>query len=106
QWQRVEHAGRFKVLMPGLPKETRVPLGPITMVNSLLELEKGHEYGVTYSEGRMPAERRGLPAEQILNDACDGAMATAGRSASEISRTSIQLGAYPGKELMVRDKAR
>jgi choice-of-anchor C domain-containing protein len=49
----------------------------------------------------LPPHRRGLPAETLLNDACDGAMAnTKNQGAVEVSRRSVQLGAYEGKELV------
>jgi hypothetical protein len=59
-------------------------------------------YGLAYTEGLLPPERRNLPAETLLNDACNGSVANAVQmGGQEVRRESIQLGPYPGKQLIV-----
>ena len=62
--------------------------------------DKNSIYAVGYMEGELPPERRNLPPETLLNDACDGSIRnTENQGAVESGRESIQLGPYPGKQL-------
>jgi hypothetical protein len=59
-------------------------------------------YSVGYSPKALPAARRSLPEKDLLNRICDDIVAQgAPRGDEELKRRSIQLGSYPGMELIV-----
>src|SRR5262249_38699306 len=102
-WKAFEGPNRVRAKMPGVPVQNiqSVPggLGLQIVMHSVSDQDS--IYAVGWSEGQMPAERRALPAEKILNDSCDGALATT-RGASESSRKSVQIGPHPGKMMVLR----
>jgi len=72
----------------------------ITMVLHVFQPDKDSFYIVGYMAGELPAHRRGLPVETLLNDGCQGALTNVPGS-QEVSRASIHLGPYPGKQLVM-----
>jgi choice-of-anchor C domain-containing protein len=100
-WQPVEVAGRFKILLPGPSHPITLAAAGMQMTQYNCQPDKDSIYAVAYTLDVLPPNRRGLPAETLLNDACDAAMAnTKSQGAVEVSRRSIQLGPYEGKELI------
>jgi choice-of-anchor C domain-containing protein len=102
RWQPVEVAGRFKVLLPGPSHPLTQSAAGMQMTFHNCQPDKDSIYTVAYTLDMLPPHRRGLPAETLLNDACDGAIAnTKNQGGVEGSRRSIQLGPYEGKELVI-----
>jgi predicted Zn finger-like uncharacterized protein len=102
QWQAFEVEGRCKVLFPGTPHRDVQAVAGMTMVMQSFQPDKNSVYGIGYSEGLLPPNRRDLPAEQLLNDSCDGSAANlANMGGKEVRRESVQLGPYPGKQLVI-----
>jgi hypothetical protein len=104
QWQVLEVPGRVRVLLPGAAQRTAQPAAGLTMVMHMVE-RHDHDsmYAIGYSEGRLPPHRANLPAAVLLNDSCDGATANLKKQGGEeVSQRDIQLGAYPGKEVVYR----
>jgi hypothetical protein len=102
QWKPLEVPNRFKVLFPGQPRRTTQPTFGLTLIAHAYEPNKDVFFGVTYSEGELPPERRALPVETLLSDAYTGAVSNmANMGAKEVSHRSITLGPHPGKETKV-----
>jgi hypothetical protein len=95
----------FAVLLPGTPKkqtkEVKTPQGTLTITTWVLEPEKdGPAYLVSYSE--LPGGPHKLTAEQRLDQARDGAVAsTKGKIQSEKKMT---LQGHPGRDLLILTK--
>jgi hypothetical protein len=107
RWKTFEAPGRFKVSMPGTPQQKSQTLGPVSMVLYLYEYDLSTGFFVGHSEGSLPAQRRALGAEGILDDSCDGALKGIEKDEPvEIRRVSINHGPYPGKLLVVNVKKR
>jgi hypothetical protein len=104
KWQVVEVPGRVKVLLPGPAQRTAQPAAGLTMIMHIVETpDHNSMYALSYSEGKLPPHRVNLPAGVLLADACDGATANLKKQGGEeLSRRDIQLGSYPGKELVHR----
>src|SRR5262249_43644316 len=102
QWQLAEFPGRCKVLLPGAPRRDVKAAAGVTMVMHSAQPDKDAVYGVGYMESPLPPHPRSLPAETLLNDACNGSLANLEQMGGrEVRRESIQLGPYPGKELVI-----
>src|SRR5262249_1549142 len=71
-WRPFQVPGRCKLLFPGSPTQQSQNLGGLTMVMYQVEPDKDSVFGLGYTEGQLPPERRFLPVEQLLNDACNG----------------------------------
>jgi hypothetical protein len=101
RWQFVE-AGGCKVLFPGTPNRQNQSMQGLNFVMLMYQPDKDTVFGLGYTEGPLPPDRRNLPAETLLSDACNGSAANiiqmGGR---EVRRDSIQLGSYPGKQLLM-----
>jgi predicted Zn finger-like uncharacterized protein len=102
KWQALEIPNRIKVRLPGAAKQLKQPISSITMTMHQCLPDNNSFYAVAYTEGLLPENRRGLPVETLLNDSCDGSVANMkAQGGVEESRRSVQLGPYPGKELVV-----
>ncbi|MFO0929126.1 MAG: hypothetical protein U0736_19240 [Gemmataceae bacterium] len=105
EWQLLDVPGRCKVLLPGVPKQQSQNAGGIEMVMHSVDPagDNRASYGIGYSQTGLPPQRRELPVDQLLNDACDGSVARlkSMTECKEVKREDIQLGDYPGKELVV-----
>jgi predicted Zn finger-like uncharacterized protein len=105
KWQVLEEPARFKVRMPGKAQRSSLAVpGPVAMemVQHLVDVDRTTTFIVGYSEGSLPPARRALPADVLLNDSCDGSLAAiAPQKPIEKSRTSVRLGDYPGKQMVV-----
>jgi hypothetical protein len=102
EWDTLEVPGRLKILMPGTARRTEQMAAGASMIMHLCERDKDSVYGVGYNDSAPPPDRLALPAEVLLNDSCEGALAFArDKGGRELSRESIQLGTYPGKELVI-----
>jgi hypothetical protein len=103
RWQPFEAAGRCKALLPGTPERKNQPVvAGMSVVLHMTQPSRDAVFGVGYSEGLLPPERRNLPAEQLLNDSCDGSAANLAKMGGrEVRRESVQLGPYPGKQLVI-----
>jgi hypothetical protein len=92
--------GRFKVLMPGTPKqeqaETESDFGKgILHMNALQEGKT--MYGANYCD--FPAEIKKVPLKKLFDASRDGAVANLeGKRAGE---KDIKLGEYPGREILI-----
>jgi hypothetical protein len=101
EWKEfVSKEGRFKVLMPGAPKqdkaETESDFG-----KGLLHMNVAQAgmaiYGANYVD--FPAEVKKAPLKQVYDSSRDGAVANmAGKLASE---KDVKLGEYPGREIRI-----
>jgi hypothetical protein len=101
-WQPFEAPGRCKVLFPGIPKTESQSIAGMQMVMHSAQPDNDSVFGIGYTEGDLPPHRRNLPAEALLNDSCDGSAANiSNMGGKEVSRRSIQLGNFPGKELVM-----
>jgi hypothetical protein len=92
--------GRFKLLMPGTPKQykldTESDFGKgVLHINTV---EAGETmYGTNYCD--FPAEVKKAPLKQVYDSSRDGAVANLeGKLASE---KDIKLGEYPGREIRI-----
>jgi hypothetical protein len=103
QWKVQEVAGRCKALFPSTPTQKSQALpGGLSLVMHMAEYSKDSVFGFGYTEGALPPHRLALPAETILNDSCNGSVANAASmGGKEVSRESITLGDYPGKQLVI-----
>jgi hypothetical protein len=98
----LEIPNRLRVRLPGAAQQISQPIAGMTMIMHQCRPDKNSEYAVAYMEGSLPAHRRALPVETLLNDSCDGSVANLrAQGGVEESRRSIQLGPHPGKELVV-----
>lgn len=93
----------YKIVLPGtVTTETQSQAG-MTMYLLRAMPSKDAVFGVAVSDGRLPAERRALGAEILLNDACNGSSANLEQmGAVEVARKSINLKDYPGKQLTMK----
>lgn len=92
--------GRFKVLMPGTPKqdkaETESDFGKSVLHMNLARAGKAM-YGANYSD--FPAEIKKADLKQLYDSSRDGAVANLeGKLASE---KDIKLGKHPGREIRI-----
>ncbi len=92
--------GRFKVLMPGTPKqdkaETESDFGKGVLHMNTVQAGKTM-YGANYCD--FPAEIKKTPLKQVFDSSRDGAVANLeGKLASE---KDIKLGEYPGREILI-----
>lgn len=104
EWQAVEVPRQIKALLPGPPRREAMVQAGIQMVTYTTSTSKDAVYAVGYMEGKLPPHRAALAPEQLLNDSCDGAIANMKNmdpDTRELSRDSIRLGEFPGKELVV-----
>lgn len=103
QWQAFEVADRVKARFPGKPDRAVQAAAGMTMVMHSFSPNRDSFYSVGYSEQPLPPARRSLPLAQLLNDACDGAVANAVKMGGghEVRRDDIQLGPHRGKELVL-----
>jgi hypothetical protein len=100
RWQPYAVPGRCKALFPGTPTRRVQNQGIAAAVIYLLEPDKDSTFVIGYSESMLPAHRRNLPPEQVLTDACNGALANlAAQGGREVKREPIQLGPYPGMQM-------
>lgn len=102
QWRALEIPNRVKARLPGTAQQISQPICGLTMIMHQCQPDKNSVYAVAYLEGVLPENRRALPVETLLNDACDGSVANlSAQGGDEESRHSVHLGFYPGKELVV-----
>jgi hypothetical protein len=102
QWQPLEIPNRLRVRLPGAAQQVSQPIAGMTMVMHQCQPDKNSVYAVAYMEGSLPAHRRALPVETLLNDSCDGSVANLrAQGGVEESRRSVKLGPHPGMELVV-----
>jgi hypothetical protein len=95
-------AARFKALFPGEPQMINQHVMGISFTYYQVQPNQDCIYGVGLTDGVLPAARMNLPTEQLLNDSCNGAMANIEKmGGTEVRRTSIKLGEFPGKQLEV-----
>jgi hypothetical protein len=92
--------GRFKVLMPGTPKqdqaETESDFGKGVLHMNTAQAGKTL-YGANYCD--FPAEIKKAPLKQVFDSSRDGAVANLeGELAGE---KDIKLGEYPGREIQI-----
>ena len=93
----------YKVLLPGTVKTQVQNQAGVSMEMLQAMPSKDASFGVAVSDGRMPAGRLNDGAEAILNDACSGSAANLEQmGAVEVSRKSITLQNYPGKQLTMK----
>jgi hypothetical protein len=102
KWQPLEVADRVKVLMPG-PSQLVMQQGAGMVTKThMCQLDPDTAYGVSYSDTALPAFVQN-PADRLLDDACNGATANVKQlNGDEISRKAIELGPFPGKEIVHR----
>jgi len=102
-WREHVDAPYYKVMLPGTAKhETQQHFG-VTM--QLLQSQPGKEavFGVAYSDGKLPPGRLRDGHEIILNDSCNGSVTNLEKmGATELSRKSIKLKDYPGKQVIMK----
>ncbi|HEV3449261.1 MAG TPA: hypothetical protein VG099_31790, partial [Gemmataceae bacterium] len=103
RWQPVEVPNRVKCLLPGPANRVSQPVPGVAGMQMIMyscQPDKDSIYALGYMDGELPAERRNLPVETLLNDACDGSIRNTERQgAVESGRESIQLGPFPGKQI-------
>jgi hypothetical protein len=92
--------GRFKVLMPGTPKQdkfdTESDFGKGVLYMNSIAVGKTM-YGANYCD--FPAEIKKAPIKQVFDSSRDGAVANMqGKLAGE---KDIKLGDYPGREIQI-----
>lgn len=92
--------GRFKVLMPGTPKQNKVEtesdFGKGVLYMNVTLAGKSM-YGANYCD--FPAEIKKAPIKQVFDSSRDGAVANMeGKLASE---KDIKLGEHPGREIQI-----
>jgi hypothetical protein len=92
--------GKFKVLMPGTPKQEKLDaesdFGKGVLHMNVVQLGKTM-YGANYSD--FPAEIKKFPIKQILDSSRDGAVDNLkGKLAKE---KDIKLDKYPGREVQI-----
>jgi len=92
--------GRFKVLMPGTPKqdqaETESDFGKGILHMNVVQAGKTM-YGANYCD--FPAEIKKAPLKQLFDSSRDGAVANLeGKLANE---KDIKLGVHPGREIQI-----
>jgi hypothetical protein len=101
-WQPFEVPGRCRVLFPGPSHRQENNFGTMKLVMHSCEPDKDSVYGIGYTEGQLPPDRRNLPTEVLLTDACNGSAANLeNMGAKEVRREPVQLGPYPGKQLVM-----
>jgi hypothetical protein len=102
EWQALEIPNHLRVRLPGAAQKVTQPVAGMTMIMHQCQPDKNSVYAVAYMEGELPAHRRALPVETLLNDSCDGSVANLrAQGGVEESRHPVQLGPHPGKELVV-----
>ena len=105
-WQEQNLSDRFKVSLPGSPTVSNQQItGEMSMKMLMVSPDQGTFYAAAHSVGQLPPERAALSTEQLLNDSCDGSRETLKQQDSgvkELSRTSVSLDGFPGKELVLR----
>jgi hypothetical protein len=92
--------GRFKVLMPGTPKQTKADaesdFGKGVLYMNVAEAGRTM-YGANY--GDYPAKIKEIPIKQVFDSSRDGAVANLeGKLATE---KDIKLGKHPGREIQI-----
>ena len=92
--------GRFKVLMPGIPKqnqvETESDFGKGILHMNVVQAGKTM-YGANYCD--FPAAIKKVPLKQLFDSSRDGAVANLeGKLANE---KDIKLGEHPGREIQI-----
>jgi hypothetical protein len=104
QWVAVEVPNRFRAKLPGNASVKSEPApGGGTLVMHTVQPDKDSVYAVGYSEGVLPRHRRDLPAEQLLNDACDGMVANTARMGSEeADRFTLDNAPFPAKQIILK----
>jgi hypothetical protein len=101
-WKVVDVPKLCSVSMPGDAKRATQNIAGMDFVMYTLSIGKDAEYAFGYSNSQLPPQRRSLPVEQLLNDACNGSVEnTKAMGTVEVSRTSIALGEFPGKSLVM-----
>ena len=89
--------GRFKVLMPGAPKEQAQAAGPITMKNFMIE-EKDGAYMASFAELPIAANEPDAMTQQRLDGSRDGALRNTNAKLKKESKITLA-GKYPGREI-------
>lgn len=105
QWQTLEVPDRVRVSLPGTAKRTTFRLRELTMIQYWVELDdRSAVYGVAFSEERLPPELKlDMELELLVKSACDNAMGKPRAQGGELlGRQGLQLGPYPGSELVHR----
>lgn len=101
QWHTVQAAGRFTVQFPS-PAQQSIEPGIAAVVMYKTDPTRDPFCGAGYSQQPLPAHRLQLPADQLLEDACNGGVASARQKGGmEVRRTPVMLGNYPGRELVI-----
>jgi hypothetical protein len=102
KWQLLEVADRVKVLMPG-PSQLLMQQGAGMVTKThMCQLDPDTAYAVSYSDTALPAFLQN-PADRLLEDAGNSFTVIAKQqNGDEISRKSIELGPFPGKEIVHR----
>jgi hypothetical protein len=92
--------GRFKVLMPGVPKvydlDTESDFGKGVLHMHRAQVGKTM-YAANYCD--FPAEIKKTPLKQVYDDSRDGAVANL--EGKLVSEKDIKLGDYPGREIRI-----
>jgi hypothetical protein len=103
QWRTLEVPNRFRVSLPGVAvQKPATPIGTITLNQYECSPSKTLFCGVGYLQGELPADRQNLPADRLLEDACNGASNNLVlMGGTETRRTPITHEGHPGRELII-----
>lgn len=92
--------GRFQVLMPGTPKEskhdTESDFGKSVLHMNAMQAGKTM-YAANYSD--FPAEVKKVPLKQVYDSSQDGAVANL--KGKLVSEKDIKISDYPGREILI-----
>ena len=101
QWKACQ-VGTASIDFPGTPTRQQQTTAGISMVMHMYQPDKNSVYIAGYTLTALSPERAALPPEQLLDDACDGSLANMqSMGARQVRRESIQLGPYPGKQMVM-----
>ncbi len=93
----VSEEGRFKVQMPGTPKETSQFVLGFTMKTWSLEKKEGG-YAVAFADIPMASKESDIQIQKRLEGARDGMVSNTRSKLTSSSRTTLN-GKYPGRDV-------
>jgi hypothetical protein len=102
KWRTVEVPGVMKAMLPSEPNLVRNSVAGVPVVTRTSTPNEDSVYMIMCTEEPLPAERRALPVDTILDDACNGSVAAVkDKGAKELSRSSVSLGKHPGRQIVM-----
>jgi hypothetical protein len=99
KWQAVEVPGLLKAKLPGASALQTQNVAGVPLVMKLCTPDKDSMYAISYTDGDLPPHRRAMSPDALLNDSCNGSVA--GSGGKEVSRESISLAGFPGRQLVI-----